>query len=88
MVSNDTRDDLAVRFTVHEVGSGRLLSGGTVVALGDAVVSAGSIDTSGAQALYLLAWESDRGSGRSHYLAGTAPFSLHDYRTWMEAAGF
>jgi hypothetical protein len=33
--------------------------------------------------MYSLSWVSDRGPGRSHFLAGEPPFSLIEYRRWI-----
>jgi hypothetical protein len=43
--------------------------------------------SAGWKRFYLLQWTSPRGSGINHYLAGYPPFSLPQYRGWLEKAG-
>jgi beta-mannosidase len=88
VISNDTRHDVAVTFTVRDSGSGETLITGTAAAPGDAVVAVGEFRTPPGQALLTLDWESAAGSVRNHYLAGRPPFPLEWYLASMERAGF
>jgi len=85
---SDPRCDLPLEYTVRDVDSGELLIQGRGVARADAVTVLGQIPFSmGARRFYLLAWQSDFGPGRNHYLAGNPPFELAQYRGWLEKAG-
>jgi len=85
---SDLRCDLPLEYTVRDVDSGELLIQGRGVARADAVTVLGQIPFSmGARRFYLLAWQSDFGPGRNHYLAGNPPFELAQYRGWLEKAG-
>ena len=37
---------------------------------------------------YLIEWNGDGCSGKNHYMAGTPPFDLLVYKSWLEMAGF
>ena len=39
----------------------------------------------GTQALLLISWQAGGEQGANHYLAGTPPFSLNNYRGWLPA---
>ncbi len=88
VVCNDTRRDVTVNYSIHDVVTQQVLASGSVLATRDAVADCGSIDSTGAQGLYLITWDSDIGTGRSHYLAGSPPYALEDYESWMAMAGF
>ena len=39
-------------------------------------------------AMWIIEWTTENGkSGRNHYLAGTPPFDLEQYRAWLMRAG-
>ncbi|MCE5258792.1 MAG: glycoside hydrolase family 2 [Chloroflexi bacterium] len=85
---NDTRDDLAVRYTVTDQASGRVVLEGTGIAYRDASTRLGIIPFSmGAKRLYVIRWESTLGAAANHYLAGNPPFELKQYVEWMTQSG-
>jgi beta-mannosidase len=85
VVVNDTRDDIDVAFSVHDVDTGEELAAGTVTASADDVTALGRIPVSAdTQRCYRLTWDTRLGSAWSHYLAGSPPFDLDRYRSWME----
>jgi len=86
VICNDTRQALTVRYAIQDIVTRGVLAQGTVLATGDAIVACGSIDSTAAQGVYLLTWESAAGSGRSHYLTGSPPYALKDYSDWMALA--
>jgi len=82
-----TREDLDVEYSVKEVDSGEVLAAGKGLARADRVTTLGRIPFSaGWQRFYLLPWTSPLGNGVHHYLAGYPPFSLPQYRAWLEKA--
>jgi beta-mannosidase len=86
---NDTREALALEYSVHDVDTEETLASGRAVAAADGVTALAELPFSmGEKRFYLLAWQSALGSGRSHYLAGNLPFKLDRYRGWLEKAGF
>ena len=83
IVANDTRQDAAVRFEVARPG-------GDVLCAGEMTIPAaqnwqlGRIRTyAGERRLYLLRWETGGEAFGNHYIAGSPPFSLDDYRGWL-----
>ncbi len=85
---NDLREAVDVRFSVEDVQSGEVLASGTGQCPGDAVAGLASIPYDPAkQTLYAIRWRDVLGDGTSHYLAGTPPFRLEDYRSWLNTAG-
>ncbi len=85
---NDTRQPLAVRYQLSEVGSGQVLVESEATAKPDAVTVLGTVPHSqGAHRFYTLSWHSALGEGQSHYLAGNPPFDLQQYLEWLEQAG-
>ena len=86
---NDTREDLALSYTVQDVETEEIMAQGQAVAVADAVTPLAQIPFSmGEKRFYLLRWESALGRGTSHYVAGNPPFELQRYRGWLEKAGF
>ncbi len=85
---NDTRGDLTVAYTIRDADSGKTVAEGGVAAHADSADVVGEIPyVESAQRFYVIRWESSQGSGVSHYLAGRPPFSLSQYRKWLEGAG-
>ncbi|MHB9031890.1 MAG: glycoside hydrolase family 2 protein [Anaerolineae bacterium] len=85
---NDTRDDLPVRYSITEQGSGEVILRGEGIAYHDASTKLGTIPFSmGAKHLYVIRWESTLGKDANHYLAGNPPFDLKQYVEWMLASG-
>jgi beta-mannosidase len=87
VVCNDGRADVAVEFELGDLDTGGTLLAGASTAAGDLVVSLGAIRVPERQTVVTLSWQTDAfGSQRSHYLAGTPPFDLNQYRSWMARA--
>jgi beta-mannosidase len=86
-VANDTRDDLTVRFVVRDVDTKEVLLEGTALAAADSVTPLGRIAAPAEQRCLAIDWECSVGSGRNHYLAGSPPYSLPRYRSWMDKVG-
>jgi beta-mannosidase len=82
---NDTRNDEPLRFAIRDLDRHEVGQSGSAVAVADAVSALGQInDATGEQRFLVIDWETRAGAARSHYLAGTPPFSLDQYRTWRQ----
>ncbi len=87
IASNDTRDDLIVRYSLKDADTGEILAEGEKTAKSDAVTPLARIPyTTSVQRFYLLHWSSSIGEGDSHYLCGNPPFDLERYRSWLKKA--
>lgn len=87
VLCNDSRFDIPMEYEIRDADTDRIVLDGAGVALGDAVVAVGSIPERDDQAMLLLSWRSDaHGTQRGHYLAGTPPFDLDRYRSWIGRA--
>ena len=84
---NDTRDDHEVTFAVRDIDHPGLALRGSVVAAADSVTRVGRLEPpTPDQRFYVLSWRTRLGPGHGHYLAGTPPFSLSQYRDWRHRA--
>ncbi len=84
---NDTRQDLHVAYSILDVASGEKVTEGAALAKADAVTPLERVPFSNSwKRLYVLAWESELGPGKSHYLAGNPPFDLAQVRMWLARA--
>jgi beta-mannosidase len=87
VVVNDTRDDIEVTFTIRDIDRPGQALGGSALAGADAVTRVGRLERpSRDQRFYVLEWTTRLGHGRGHYLAGSPPFSLAQYRDWQGRA--
>ncbi len=82
---NDTGKAADVAYTVKDAFSGEeILSGRKTV--GEGVKSLARIRYSqGEKKIYLIEWEQNGKKGRSHYLAGNPPFTLSEYRLFLDS---
>ncbi len=84
---NDMRQNVALTYTVQDIGSGETVAQGEGTARADAVTVLGRISYSASwKRFYLLRWTSTQGEGVNHYLAGNPPFALAEYRDWLQQA--
>ncbi|MDR3710196.1 MAG: hypothetical protein P4L33_18020 [Capsulimonadaceae bacterium] len=84
---NDTRDDVALTYSLRSVSSGKIVFAGDAIAAADSVTLLSELARDAAtQDMYAIEWESGLGSGRSHYLAGDPPFEPAMYLRWLDAA--
>ncbi|MDR3709856.1 MAG: glycoside hydrolase family 2 TIM barrel-domain containing protein [Capsulimonadaceae bacterium] len=84
---NDTRDNLPVRFSLSSVSLGSALLAGEAVSSADSVTVLGEVKRGACeQDMYTIEWCSQRGKGRSHYLAGDPPFDAASYLRWLTVA--
>lgn len=87
IASNDTREDIVLRYTITDLASDAVVGQGAGTALADSVTPLGSIPFSmGRKRFYVIEWTSPSASGWNHYLAGQPPFELKQYREWLEKA--
>lgn len=85
---NDTRQDLALTYTITDLSTGKLALESKAVARSDSTTVLASIPFSmGTKHFYVVRWESLLGNGVNHYLAGNPPFELEQYVAWMKQAG-
>lgn len=84
VVSNDTIQDAEVAFRVWNADGREVLVEGRNSIPANQNWQVGLIRTfASLQGLYLLEWEVAGVKYGSHYLAGTPPFSLERYRSWL-----
>lgn len=83
---NDTRDDRSFGYRVTDIDTGDVVASGNGVASADAATPVAALPVApGTQRFLVIEWDSGTGRGSSHYLSGTPPFSLSDYRRWLAA---
>jgi beta-mannosidase len=83
---NDTPRNLWLEYSVSPQGKPPLAHG-RVLAPADSAVEIGQIaNDNSIQDFYEIRWSSDLGAAQNHYLAGTPPFTLEQYRTWITQA--
>jgi beta-mannosidase len=86
VVCNDTRRDFPLNYKVRDLDSGEVVSEGLATASADAVTSLGQVEwPSTGPRFLLLTWEGDGFAGMNHYLQGTPPYDLQQYRVWTNA---
>jgi beta-mannosidase len=80
-VSNDSRQARHGTFRIWDADTDETVLGGEFRVAANENAELGTIRTPcSAQRLFLIEWESDGEKGCSHYLLGTPPFSLADYK--------
>jgi beta-mannosidase len=86
VVSNDSRDPFEVRYRVWDADGGDTIAEGTFVAPANENWQVARIRTYASdRRLVLVEWEVGGERFGNHYLAGSPPFSLAQYRAWLEA---
>ncbi|MEW6753853.1 MAG: sugar-binding domain-containing protein [Candidatus Latescibacterota bacterium] len=84
VVGNDSREAATGTFRVRDAERGAVLLQGGFAVEANANREVGRIRVSrGEQRLLLLEWEWAGGQGGNHYLLGTPPLSLDQYRAWL-----
>ena len=85
---NDTQEEINLDWTVTDVDTGDVVAQGAAVAEADAACVVGVVPAvPDEQRLLSIAWASETGDGRSHYLAGNPPFDLAWCRAALAKAG-
>ena len=87
VVSNDSREDADVCYSVRDADSGAMVAAGTFRSRANENWQVDTLRTYASdQRLYLIEWEIGGQKHGSHYLAGTPPFDLDRYqRVWLPA---
>jgi hypothetical protein len=77
----------SLRLTVHDTDSGHVLAKESFSVEANGITTAGSLPAVTHPALWQISWQLDGTFtvGLNHYLAGSRPFSLQQYRQWMVA---
>ena len=84
VVSNDTRQNRRITCKVRDIDTGEIVFVGEFLALADQSTIVGQIPyVRNRQRFFVITWHGDV-SGSNHYLAGQPPFSLSQYKTWLE----
>lgn len=84
VVCNDTRADAQVHYRIWEAGSQQTLTEGECVVPANQNWQVERLRTFASdQKLYLIRYEVDGTMLGNHYLAGTPPFDLGQYRRWL-----
>lgn len=88
VVCNDTRETLALRYSVRDVDEATTpIAEGERLAAADAVTVLETLPHSRSRKrFYVIEWETSRGLGRNHYLSGDPPFEAERYRRWLAMA--
>ena len=84
MVVNDTLHPAEGRVTVRDADSAETLLEGTYIAPANGSAVAGKIAQASQPAMWLIEWTVGLTNFRNHYLAGSRPFRLADYRRWLD----
>ena len=85
VISNDTRCSVVVSYRVVIADSGEEVLNGSLEVPANQNWQVGRLRTYASdQLLYLISWEVDGGRYGNHYLAGSPPFSLTQYRKWLD----
>jgi beta-mannosidase len=83
---NDSREPARGHFRIHDADSGQTLLEGALDLPANANAGLGHIRAPrGVQRLFLIEWEAHGARGVNHYLLGTPPFDLEQYRRWLPA---
>lgn len=86
---NDTRDDMSVVWEVRDLDTGGVVLSGESRAGGDSATRLGRLPVSQSRrTLYHITWRSGGEKGENHYLAGSPPFSIAQYRAWLRRLGW
>ena len=88
LATNDTRETIALSYTVTDIDTGAVLCAGEAHAAANSVTPLAELPDDGGQHFYLIDWHSALGDDRQHYLAGNPPFDLVRYRQWLEKVGW
>jgi beta-mannosidase len=84
VAGNDTLQEAAGEFRVSDAGTGATVIAGRYRVPPNANAEIGRIPVSrGEHRLFLLRWSAAGREWGSHYLLGTPPFSLAQYRAWL-----
>jgi beta-mannosidase len=82
---NDTRTGVPLLFSVRDLDHPGGALRGSKVAGADAVTVLGQLEApAGSQRFLVIDWQVGNAAARSHYLAGSPPFSLEQYRSWQQ----
>lgn len=83
---NDTRVPVQGKVTITNIADGKIIYKGdfSIAANGKANVT--SIPERNDQGLFLIEYDVNGKKYKNHYLYGTAPFKLNDYRNWIDKA--
>ncbi|MCC7409698.1 MAG: hypothetical protein IT442_16655 [Phycisphaeraceae bacterium] len=84
VVVNDTLRPAEGRVTVTDADTSGVLLDAAYGVKANGKASMGFVPQSTLQAMYLLRWDDAAGSYLNHYLAGSRPFKLADYRRWLD----
>ncbi len=86
LVVNDSDQPVEGELTLHDASSGDRILGASFAADANGKAHITTIPESKKTAMFLLDWKTSAGvSGRNHYLAGPRPFTLTQYRKWLQA---
>ncbi|MBE0699394.1 MAG: glycoside hydrolase family 2, partial [Anaerolineaceae bacterium] len=85
IVCNDTNQPADVKYNVCDAASGQTVSAGQILLPAGQTWQADRIrGYASDQRLFLLEWEVDGQHFGNHFLSGTPPFSLEQYREWLK----
>lgn len=84
-VINDTAHPVELRYTLKDALSGEALLEGRKTAAPGVKTLERVRYSQGEKRIYLMEWEQNGQKGRSHYLAGNPPFSLNEYRSFLDS---
>lgn len=82
---NDTGSPVEIRYIVKDALSGQIVCEGVKTAAPGVRALERIRYSQGEKRIYRIEWEQNGKKGRSHYLAGNPPFSLSEYRLFLES---
>ncbi|MCY3020009.1 MAG: glycoside hydrolase family 2 [Planctomycetota bacterium] len=87
VVVNDTRRPAAGEFVARDADTGAVRFEGGFEIGSNGKATLGSVAQAARPAMWLLEWKVGGTVHRNHYLAGPRPFSLPQYKGWLEKLG-
>lgn len=85
LISNDTREEAKVKFSVEDADTGEIcLSGEKVVPAGENVEAGKLFVAAGSQKLYLIQWTTGGKEYGNHYITGFPPYDISRMKAWLE----
>jgi len=84
---NDGCEPVEGSVKVSDVSNGKVVWKSSFSVAKNGRTEIATIPDNGGQGVYLIEYKVGGGKYKNHYLYGTAPFKLADYRNWMEKTG-
>ncbi|HEX2950213.1 MAG TPA: glycoside hydrolase family 2 [Armatimonadota bacterium] len=85
---NDLRRELSIQYSLRDIDTDDILARGERLVPANSIAVVDQVPFSmGEKRCYLIEWHSEIGTGQNYYLVGNPPFTLPQYRMWIEKSG-